>query len=235
MGEVLKQVNEYTRFVSMLDEGYHMWDFMREIAKPDGDGYPPTLIFGERYDSNEFGTFPLTEAWLKQIDTGDLELLARHIRIVLGLGAGDVVVETLRDNNYNYDTATMVVVATPEWREMVGYKEDLKPSDYREIKCWWQDDFDVAVLERLETTVTVGLDGITSEDSEWVEDEDSYTYPVYGYGNERDAYLEAPDQNLSERLPVRYIASYSASVEGESAESVLKALRARVKSDLVIR
>lgn len=230
MGEVLKQVNEYTRFVSMLDEDYGMWDYMREVAKPDGDCYPPTLIFSSEFFASEFGTFPLTEAWLKQIDTEDLELFARHIRIVLGLGAGDVVVETVRDNNR--DTATMVVVATPEWREMTGYKEDLKLSDYREIKCWWEDNFDVAVLERLETTVTVGMDGSVTEDSEWVEDEDSVSYPVYGYGSERDAYLECPD---AERLPVRYVANYSASVEGESVESVLEALRARVKSDLVIR
>ena len=230
MGEVLKQVNEYTRFVSMLDEGYHMWDFMREIAKPDGDGYPPTLIFGDRFFASEFGEFPLEESWFKKIDYNDLELLARHIRIVLGLGAGDVVVETLRDNNY--DVATMVVVATEEWREMTGYKEDLKPSDYNEIKHWWQDDFDVAVLERLETTVTVGLDGSTSEDSEWIEDEDNVTYPVYGHGNERDEYLECVD---TERLPVRYVATYSTSVQGESVDGVLEALRARVKSDLVIR
>lgn len=230
MGEVLKQVNEWTRFVSMLDEDYTMWEFMRAIAKPDGDCYPPTLIFGAGFDSSEFGTFPLTEEWLKQIDTGDLELLARHIRIVLGLGAGDVVVETLRDNNY--DTAIMVVVATPEWREMTGYEEDLKPSDYREIKCWWEDDFDVAVLERLETTVTVGMDGNVTEDDEWIEDEDSISYPVYGHGSERDAYLECSDD---ERLPVRYVASYSARVESESVESVLEALRARVKSDLDAR
>ena len=230
MGEVLKQINEYTRFVSMLDEGYHMWDHMRDIAKPDDDGTPPTLIFGSGFYSSEFGKFPLEESWLNQIDADDNELLARHIRIVLDLGAGDVVVETLRDNNQ--DTATMVVVATPEWREMTGYREDLKLSDYREIKCWWEDDFDVAVLERLETTVTVKMDGSVSEDEEWVEDEDNVAYPVYGYGSERDAYLECGDV---ERLPVRYVANYSTSVEGESVESVLEALRACVKSDLVIR
>lgn len=232
MGEVLKQVNEYTRFVSMLDEGYHMWDYMRDIAKPDGDCYPPTLIFGSEYHASEFGQFPLTEAWLKQIDTGDLELFARHIRIVLGLGAGDVVVETVRDNNHG--SATMVVVATPEWREMTGYREDLKLSDYREIKCWWEDDFDVAVLERLETTVTVKMDGSTSQDEEWIEDTDLYgvVYPTYGFGSEKDAYLECGDV---ERLPVRYVANYSTSVEGQSVESVLEALRTRVKSDLVIR
>lgn len=230
MGEVLKQVNEYTRFVSMLDEGYGMWDYMRDVAKPDGDCYPPTLIFSSEFFASEFGKFPLTEAWLKQIDTGDLELFARHIRIVLGLSAGDVVVETVRDNNLGM--ATMVVVATPEWREMTGYREDLKLSDYREIKCWWEDDFDVAVLERLQTTVTVDLDGSASQDEEWVEDEDSVVYPTYGYGSVQDSYLECGDV---ERLPVRYVASYSASVEGESAESVLEALRARVKSDIADR
>ena len=227
MGEVMKQVNEWTRFVSMLDEGYHMWDHMRDIAKPDGDFYPPTLIFGARIYSSEFGTFPLTEEWLGQISTDDNELLARHIRVVLGLGSGDVVVESLRDSNHG--TATMVVVATPEWREMTGYKEDLKPSDYREIKCWWEDDFDVAVLERLETTVTVGLDGSTVTDSEWVEDEDNVAFPVYGWGAKRDAYLEAPNED---RLPVRYVASYRVRMAGESVESALQALRARVKSDL---
>lgn len=230
MGEVLKQVNEYTRFVSMLDEGYGMWDYMRDIAKPDGDCYPPTLIFGAEFHSNEFGEFPLEGSWLNRVDISDTEILARHIRIVLGLGAGDVVVETLVDNNR--DMATMIVVATPEWREMTGYREDLKLSDYREIKCWWEDDFDVAVLERLETTKTVRIDGSVSEDEEWVEDEDSVAYPVYGYGSERDAYLECGDV---ERLPVRYVANYSASVVGESVESVLEALRARVKSDLDIR
>lgn len=227
MGEVMKQVNEYTRFVSMLDEGYHMWDHMRDIAKPDGDCYPPTLIFGARIHSSEFGTFPLTEEWLGQISTDDNELLERHIRIVLGLGAGDVVVESLRDSNHG--TATMVVVATPEWREMTGYAEDLKPSDYREIKYWWEDDFDVAVLERLETTVTVGLDGSTVTDSEWIEDEDNCIFPVYGFGSEQDSYLEAPDED---RLPVRYVASYKVRMTGESMESALQALRARVKSDL---
>lgn len=230
MGEVLKQVNEHTRFVSMLDEGYHMWDHMRDIAKPDGDCYPPTLIFGSGFYSSEFGKFPLEESWLKRVESDDTEMLARHIRIVLGLGAGDVVVETVRDSNHGM--ATMVVVATPEWREMTGYREDLKLSDYREIKCWWEDDFDVAVLERLETTKTVRIDGSVSEDEEWVEDEDSVAYPVYGYGSERDAYLECGDM---ERLPVHYVANYSASVVGESVESVLEALRARVKSDLDIR
>lgn len=80
--------------------------------------------------------------------------------------------------------------------------------------------------------VTVAMDGSTSEGSEWIEDEDNVSYPVYGYGNKRDEYLECVD---TERLPVRYVASYSASVQGESVESVLEALRARVKSDLVIR
>lgn len=230
MGEVMEQVNEYTRFVSMLDEGYHMWDHMRDIAKPDGDCYPPTLIFGSGFYSSEFGKFPLEESWLNQIDADDNELLARHIRIVLDLGAGDVVVESLRDSNHG--TATMVVVATPEWREMTGYAEDLKPSDYREIKYWWEDDFDVAVLERLETTVTVGLDGSTVTDSEWIEDEDNVAFPVYGWGVERDAYLEVLNVD---RLSVRYVASYSAHMVGESMESVLEALRARVKSDLANR
>lgn len=231
MGEVLKQINEYTRFVSMYDD-YNDSGMLWNLARPDGDCYPPTMIFGRNYDPNVFGEFPLEESWLNNVDQDDNELLARHIRIVLGLGTGDVVVETLRDNSRN--DATMVVVATPEWREMVGYSEDLKPSDYNEIKHWWEEDYDVAIVERLETTVIVGLDGSTRESTEWVEDEDNVVYPTYGWGAKRDAYLEDADVD-TKRLPTSYVASYNAREVGESVESVLEKLRARVKSDLVIR